>query len=165
MKTFDWHRSLATGNLGAKEVKRWLVQRGHVVQSVEKAKVWQKRDIDFVVDGQFVEVKTDTHQPGALFAELTVDGKPGYIFQSRADVLLYYFPASDVLYWVSMPKLAWWCMQQKAGLKLLQVQSSRQGRTWLCEGVVVELAALEAIQAVEVYHLHDEDVGEEDDAA
>jgi hypothetical protein len=165
VKTFDWHRSLATGNAGAKEVKRWLVQRGHVVQSVEKAKPWQVRDVDFIVDGQFVEVKTDTHQPGALFAEVTVDGKPGYVFKSRADVLLYYFPASDVLYWVNMAWLTWLVHQEKPGLKVFQVQSGRNGRTWLCEGVVIPLAALEAVGAVEVFHLHEEEADEEDVAA
>ena len=163
MKTFDWNRSLATGNAGARVVKEWLRRRGHTVSSVEKSTLWRKRDVDFLVDGLFVEVKTDTHQPGTLFAETTVDGKPGYIFKTRADVLLYYFPQADVLYWVDMPKLAWWVMQQKPGFRVIQMQSNRHGRTWLSEGVVVEAEALRAIDAVEVYHLHDEKADEADE--
>lgn len=157
MKTFDWHNTLAMGNAGAKVVKDWLKARGHTVQSVEKSAIWRQRDVDFLVDGSMVEVKTDSHQPSALFAELTVDGKPGYVFKTRCDVLLYYWPAAEELWWVDMAKLAWLVYQQRAGFKVFQVQSNRYGRTWLAEGVRVELEALQAVDAVTVFHLDTED--------
>lgn len=157
MKTFEWRNTLAMGNAGAKVVRDWLKKRGHTVQSVEKSAIWRQRDVDFLVDGSMVEVKTDSHQPNALFAEVTVDGKPGYVFKTRADTLLYYWPAAEELWWVDMPKLAWLVFQQRAGFKVFQVQSNRYGRTWLAEGVRVELEALQAIGAVQVFHLDGED--------
>lgn len=156
-RSYSWSSQLAMGNKGARDVRDWLVRQGHDVESVEKDKLWRKRDVDFLVDGKMVEVKTDSHMPGSIFAELTVDGKPGYLFKSRADVLVYYYPKADLLYWVDMPKLVWWVSQQKPGLRVFEVRSNRQGREWLAEGVGVPAEALKAIRALVEFRLHDEE--------
>lgn len=96
-------RQLAIGERGEDRLLgRWV---GRVVEDVRQAKPWQRRDIDFLVDGVTVEVKTDTTDKPNFFIETRAFGKPGAVWKSRAEVWVYHFYHRDETYWLNLPRL------------------------------------------------------------
>ncbi len=155
---YGWRNQLAVGAAGEARVVDWLEAQGYTVADVTKDKDWQRRDVDFLVvgtDGAYrtVEVKTDTHKTEAIFIETSVDEKPGYIFKTRAEVLLYYMSATGKLYWIDVPKLCRYVFTF-GNLYDLKVVASRSGkREWQAEGIVVKVETLKTHGVLEEYSL------------
>lgn len=110
----------------------------------------QNRDIDFhlgSVEGMpflgFVEVKTDTHSEDNMFIELSVGSKPGWLFRSAADHLVYFFIETGALYIIPLPELRLW-MHLYLDFYLTEdrnrekrIVSSSNGRRWITIGVTI----------------------------
>lgn len=144
--TYGWKSQLAVGAVGEARVLDWLEAHGFTVEDCTKSRDHQRRDVDFLISAKGVtktaEVKTDTHAPRCIFVELRVDHKPGYLFKTRAEVLLYAFPERDLLYWIDVPRLLHWVYEHGPDYDLKVITSHRGSRTWTAEGIVVPLAAL-----------------------
>lgn len=118
------------------------------VVDVSEHPEWQKRDIDLLVDGTMVEVKTDTHVPKNLFFELTIDGKPGCVFQSRAQYWAVVFPKYHQAVLVNLPYLQWWLLHHQHQYPLKRIRShapkGKGLRYWDAFGVAIPISDLEA---------------------
>lgn len=151
----EWHAQVAKGDAGLAEVVAWLEGQELEVTRVDADRAWRDRDIDLLVSGngveRTVEVKSDYHGSGGLFVELTVDNRPGYLYKSRAQDLLYYYPREGVLYWVDLPRLQWWLRDKTYPLKT--VTSRRGARTWVAQGIVVNAEDLAKEGVLYVHHI------------
>lgn len=102
---------------------------------------YDDRDIDAFVEGLgTVEVKTDRHRDsGNFFFEVEVGGKPGCIFASRADWLLYWFPPDEV-YLIPLPELQYWLAanwrKYAEQRRERDVYSRRGQRKWRAVGII-----------------------------
>lgn len=145
-KNFDWDETIKRGELGEQLLIQHLRAQGHAVEDVSADWVWRKRDIDLLVDGQMVEVKTDSHDPKNLFLELTISGKPGCVFISRAQAWVVVYPKAAVAYWVELPYLQWWLLSHQGDYRPIVVKSHRSyaDRTvnWQVVGIAVPVADL-----------------------
>lgn len=142
---FDFDEQVAQGKRGEDAILRYLKGKYTHVLDYRRSRAWQKRDIDFFVDQWWVELKTDEHKPVNLFAELTVDGRAGYVYKSRADYLLTWFRRYHVAYWTPMMGLGWWVGEHGPALERKVITSKRGGRVWRAEGVLIPISALAAI--------------------
>jgi Holliday junction resolvase-like predicted endonuclease len=154
---YGWRNQLAVGAAGEARVADWLETQGWLVADMTDDRDEQRRDVDFLLyrDGHAytAEVKTDTHAPKAMFVELAVDNKPGYIFKTRAEVLLYCFPEHDLVYWLEVPALLRYLYQQGSRFDVKVVTSRNGKRTWQAEGIVVPLTELVACGAAKEHRL------------
>ena len=117
---------------------------GKTVVDLSDIPAAQTRDVDLLVDGTYVEVKSDFHTPEKIFLELTCDNRPGCVFQSRADTWLYGFPDDHIWYEFNLARLQWFCVQHVSDYPLKHIHSTRRGnRVWVATGIVVPLAELE----------------------
>lgn len=155
VRVFDWEQQLAAGRHGESRVIRHLLDKGHDVTDVSHDKVWQRRDVDLVVDQWTVELKTDSHAPVNVFAETTVGGKPGYLYKSRADYLLTLYSRHGVLLWVPLSSLLWWIGEHGPSLKRRTITSRRSGRVWTAEGLLVPVSGLLSAGLAKEDHLDD----------
>ena len=107
-----FERDLERGKRGEKIVKKYLELKGCVVEDVSDNPEYQGKDIDFLVNGKTVELKTDyiIHKSNNLFLETryyyTKDTPhvkahtvvKGYLGTSEAEYLAYYDIVWDRLY-------------------------------------------------------------------
>jgi hypothetical protein len=154
---FSFSRQKAVGAQGEVAVRAWLERAGYTVDDVSADAAERKRDVDCYIEKDGVrlaaEIKTDSHAPDNLFVELTVDDKPGYLYKSRADILLYYFPGAHTLLWLPLASLAWWVHEHASDLKRIRIKSTRGKRSWYSEGIVVPVAGLVEAGLVVEYDL------------
>lgn len=133
------------GEMGCKAVAAYFRSKGYAVEDLQGAREWQKRDIDLLVKGLTVEVKTDRYSSKAIFLEVTSHEKPGAVFKSRAEIWAYWFPGDGVLHWLALPALQWFMLKTDLSqYKHFEVDSHRGGRKWQAEGYVVPIADLKA---------------------
>lgn len=108
-------RQLAIGKRGEDRLLgRWLHR---VVEDVRREKHWQARDIDAILDGVFVEIKTDTTDSPNFFIETRAFGKPGSVWKSRAEVWCYHFYHRDETYWLNLPRLQMFLWDHPEGFR------------------------------------------------
>lgn len=140
---YSFSRQARVGRAGEREVIAWLQRSGYEVEDVTADPQWRGRDVDLILTGGVTaEIKTDTHPPEALFVELDVDGRAGYVFKTRADVLLYYFSGYRKLLWLKPADLAHWTHEHKGEFRLIEVRSRRRDSEWVAKGIVVPVADL-----------------------
>ena len=101
-KVYDFNSSNKIGHQGEQFVKQWILELHPNVSSiidVSDDKLYQKQNIDFVVDfingkQTTVEIKTDTYKTGNMFFE-TISNEEyrtkGCLMKTNADFLFYYF--------------------------------------------------------------------------
>ena len=91
------------GEIGEEAVLAYLSKR-HKVEDVRLNKYYQNIDIDFIVDGHTLEVKTDNNiaYTGNIYIE-TYGG--GWYEKSQAAYMGIYSPQSKKLYILDYPKL------------------------------------------------------------
>lgn len=141
------------GAIGVSILVNFFRKRGWRVEDVEDDKDWRRRDVDLLVNGKSTEVKTDTHKTGNLFLEITSDGKPGCVFQSRAEVWCYLFPLQNKLYLIELPKLQLWLFQNAKDYRTKRVKSTQSGRVWYAEGIAVPLVTLEEALVAHLFYV------------
>ena len=110
-KVYEFNSSNKIGHQGEQFVKQWILELHPNVASITDVsddKIYQKQDIDFVIDftngkQATVEIKTDTYKTGNMFFE-TVSNEEyrtkGCLMKTNANFLFYYFPnyQNGVLY-------------------------------------------------------------------
>lgn len=143
-RSFSFSRQLAVGDVGVDLLVAHLQAHGHVIEDLTKGKAAQDRDIDLVVDGVAVEVKSDTHRMTNLFLELTCGNKPGCVFKSRADYWAYVFPREKTYYWIALPELQWWVATHMGDYQPVVIRSHRNKSLWKATGIAVPIRDLEA---------------------
>ena len=106
----------------------------------------QKRGIDLFIPGVgYVEVKTDTTEYENVFLEVDTEGRPGGIFNSRADWLYMVFIKQGVVFSVSLPRVQHWLAQHYGLLNSTCRRTivSRRGKArWTVGGFIVSRAVL-----------------------
>lgn len=139
----SWLYQKHFGEAAQQRVLDWARQRW-AVEDVSQVASWQRRDTDAIISGITVEIKADSHEPINLFLETDGPGGYGWLFKSRAQRLLYFFPKAGVLYSIPFAYLLLW-----ASTHLRQypkrVIASRHGRNeWTTTGYIVPIADLVA---------------------
>lgn len=116
--------------MGEEVIKCYYCAKGSTVIDVSADKEYQNKDIDFIIDGQTVEVKTQNGivNYGDVVLELVSNTdnarfKDGWFNTTQADVLIFYSPQYKVMYRVETQKLREWYAQNKYTLqKMYRVQ-------------------------------------------
>lgn len=103
MNLFD--KQLAKGEQGEQEIEAYYKQQGCIVQNMTMDKEYWKKDIDLIINGQMIEIKTDTRiadTQNMCFELVSNDNeemyKPGWFFTSEADVFIIYSPQTKMSY-------------------------------------------------------------------
>jgi|SRR5579859_232616 len=141
-KSFSFDKQLKVGDEGVSLLISHLTKVGHTVEDLTKGPNAQDRDIDLLVDGITVEVKSDSHKATNVFLELTCGNRPGCLFKSRADYWAIVFPKERIYYWVALPELQWWVSTHMANYKHLVIRSHRNKRLWKATGIAVPISDL-----------------------
>jgi rhodanese-related sulfurtransferase len=109
----DFFEDLSFGRLGEKKVIESMNAAGYIVIDVRDKEEYQKKDIDFIVNGKTFELKTDRKcaSTGNMFLEsrvfynYTFEDKDGWFEYSEAEYLLYLDWYADVCYMYRMDDL------------------------------------------------------------
>lgn len=146
-KLHAWATSSRKGAEGVEVVKRVLAATspGVAITDVQDAPEWRARDVDLLVGDVMAEVKTDSHRGGTLALEVVVDGKPGCVFTSRAQVWYYYLPADGKMYALDMPALGLYLARHGSRFpksSYRTITSIRGARTWDAVVLIVPVATL-----------------------
>lgn len=98
-----FERQKEIGREGEEIVLEYLRER-HLVDDVRENKDFQKQDIDFIVDGVSLEIKTDNNisRTGNIYIE-TYRG--GWYEKCKAEYLGVYSPQNRILYILNYPCL------------------------------------------------------------
>ena len=139
---YTWRGQVAKGARGQAQIMDLLRAQGKTVIDLSDLPDARMRDIDLLVNGKYVEVKSDYHTPEKIFLEITCDDKPGCVFKSKADEWLYGFPEHGIWYEFSVARLQWFCVRHIGDYPLKSITSVRGGRQWVASGIVVPLDAL-----------------------
>lgn len=90
----NWTRQKAKGSIGEQLFKDTMLSRKHTVIDVRDDKEYQTKDVDFIVSGFNIEVKTDyrMNQTGNIFLEDVIEywddeQKAGWFKTTTADYL------------------------------------------------------------------------------
>lgn len=152
---------LAVGEDGASTIAAWLRSRGWTVEDVTSDSDWRRRDVDLLVSGikrnqqHTVEIKTDTHDSGNIYLELSVGKNPGCVFKSRAEIWAYWFPNQGRLYLMQLPKLQLWLVEHVKEYPLKYVRSKQGKRRWSATGIAVPALTLVEAGIAGEFLLHD----------
>lgn len=100
------------GKKGETAVKEYYLKNGHNVIDVSEDKEFQKMDIDFIIDGNFVEVKTQSsiNKSQKIVLELETEYynsliKKGWFNSTEANILLFYDSENNIAYTVDTKEL------------------------------------------------------------
>lgn len=125
-KVYSFNGSNNDGKQGEEVIKHYLLNHSNSVKCLPKItnienvsdnKLYQVQDIDFFVicdkGNVSVEVKTDLQasKTGNIFfeTESVVElGSKGCLLASKAEILIYYIPASYTAYFIDLPKFQKW---------------------------------------------------------
>jgi hypothetical protein len=144
---YDWHKKLHEGARGLRQVVRWLHSLGYGIMDVSEHPSYQKLDIDLLVDGLTVEVKTDLKAKRNLYLEFAALAK------SRADVWLYYLPQlyNGTIIAFSKSELDLWLREYGDEFEPKAVRTGRGSRTWEASGIAVPMKRLFTDLAVNIW--------------
>lgn len=125
-KIYSFNGSNNDGKQGEEVIKRYLLNHSNSIKclpnitkidDVSDNKLYQVQDIDFLVicnkGNVSVEVKTDlvAERTGNIFFEtesVVENGTKGCLLVSKAEILVYYIPASHTAYFIDLPKFQKW---------------------------------------------------------
>lgn len=130
------------GNIGVALLTKHFRAEGTEVVDVTADTRWRERDVDLIVGGAMVEVKTDTHKPKNIFIELTCAGRPGCVFMSRADYWAVVFPDSGTFHWIALPELQHWICHNVGNYTPVVIRSHRKKAQWEAVGICVPVTDL-----------------------
>ena len=141
-QVFRMTTQLKVGAWGEAVAKRWLVAQGFHVSDVRHDTYYQARDIDFIVDGYFVEVKTDKRADatGNLYLERAA------LEKSQAHVWIYIVPGRNWLFTFNHDDLLHYLHAALASGRTLRSVESQwsdkagadgddPARTWRAQGI------------------------------
>ena len=116
------------GKTGETAITEYYESRGIPVVDVSNDKEYQKKDIDLLINGQPVEVKTGQKIPQyqEIAVELVSNDSPdrwrdGWLNTSEAEVIIYYSPQEKKMYQLSLPELRQYVNDNKDRLKQRRV--------------------------------------------
>ena len=169
MTTFDFKEQLSAGAQGERDIIEFFKDRDFdkFIVDVTDDSMMQDRGIDFIYMSRgdfgwyrYYEIKTDTHEARNFFIELEVDGKPGWLYSSCADAVIYYFVEEGVAFIIPMPALRMWCGNELTNYvdqdprNAKEIVSGRGRNRWVTLGVTVPVGRLlfdiDDIEVVEV---------------
>ncbi len=100
------------GKKGESAVKDYYLKNGHNVIDVSEDNEFQKMDIDFIIDGNFVEVKTQSsiNKSEKIVLEIETEYynslvKKGWFNSTEANILLFYDIENNIAYTVDTKEL------------------------------------------------------------
>lgn len=104
MNLFDIQKQ--KGKSGEKAIKDFYNKKGVNIIDVTEDKEYQKNDIDFIFNGQTVEIKTANYlnnNDNNIILEIISndnkeDFKKGWLYTSKADVIIFYNPQESITY-------------------------------------------------------------------
>lgn len=136
----SFKRAIKVGQQG----EEWALEyyAGRNVKDVRDDPFYRKQDIDFIVDSQTHEVKTDTFTTGNVVFETEAHGKPGAVWASRAQWWLYYFAHSGDALLIHLPSLQQWLHRMRHAERSMARGESR--------GVIIHRSDLETQPFVKV---------------
>lgn len=138
----NWKSTLAFGDQAAEEVANALRARGNTVIDLTKLPDAQRRGVDYVVDGEYIDIKADNHPSKAIFLELEVKGQTGCFYKSRADAWLYYFPKEGKLYRLDLPALQLHIARHLDRYPQRSAWSRAGSKEWSATGAIVPMQSL-----------------------
>ncbi len=121
------------GGLGEKK----FLEKYPGATDVRKSPIFQKRGIDFIWDSTWVDIKTDTHDSNNIALEVEVDGKPGVVFSSRAQIWVYIFLKTGVWLILDMPRLQQFVALHYSEYPLRKVYSANKTKQWSASVLLV----------------------------
>lgn len=96
---------LEFGQDGENAIQQYYKKQGNIIYDVSKDERYWNKDVDFIINGQKVEVKTDTRiaETKNFCFELVSNSdrdryKEGWFFTSEADVFIIYSPQTSMSY-------------------------------------------------------------------
>ena len=105
----NFYEDLARGRQGEVLVTKALREMGHTVEDVTKDSDYWKKDIDLIVDGGTLEVKSDWNmgKTGNIVLEMRKreDGKDGWFRQTAADNLAFVDMQNRICYIIKTKEL------------------------------------------------------------
>lgn len=113
--------SLKQGGVGEHVVWNLLMKQKGIrsVIDVRDDKKFQEADVDFLVEDynrqfMWVEVKTDmkAHESGNIVYELTTSNHTGCFEKTKSEYIMYYLPATKVVYMIHTQSLRNYVYQQ-----------------------------------------------------
>ena len=129
MENTLFSRQKAIGTQGEQVVKEYYLSQGAEVVDVSNDKEYQAKDIDLIINGQTVEVKTATKLPDykEFCIEIVSNDNPGYyrkgwFFTTQADILIYYSPKEKLMYQIKMDEFRKYYEAHKDFLKHKRIE-------------------------------------------
>lgn len=128
-------------------VSDWMIKQGWVLKDVRKDKVYQAKDIDYlIIDGSYqtaVDIKSDKcFDTGNYFIETfsNIDkNKIGWGYGSEADYIFVYYPTAGELHIIDMHVLKPWLIKNAGKCKTITNSSARyNGSTYHSQGIVID---------------------------
>ena len=100
-----FNKQLEKGEQGEQAIEEYYKKQGYIVQNMTKKKEYWQKDIDLIINGQTVEIKTDARiaYTQNLCFELVSNNneemyKPGWFLTSEANVFIIYSPQTKMSY-------------------------------------------------------------------
>ena len=108
----SFYNSKRKGKKGESAVKEYYTNNGHNVIDVSEDKEYQKIDVDFIIDGDFVEVKTQKSIPEQQKITLEIETeyynniiRQGWFHSTEANFLIFYDNTNNIAYTVNTDEL------------------------------------------------------------
>lgn len=105
MNEFSFAQNMSIGKRGEETVLQYYKNKGTKTQDVRNSWYYRTRDIDFLFNGQTVEVKTQQYieRDKQIVLEVVSNAdlkrfKMGWLMSSQADVFIFYSPKSNTMY-------------------------------------------------------------------
>lgn len=122
------------GKTGETAITEYYRSRGVSVVDVSDDKEYQKKDIDLILNGQTVEVKTGRNIPRykEIVVELVSNDSPdfyreGWLYSSEAEIIIYYSPQEKKMYQIRLEELRDYVDKNKDKLKQKRVICNEYG--------------------------------------
>lgn len=137
-RVFGWNPQLEEGRIGEEVAYRWFIHKGRTVVDVRDDPHYRRHDVDFLVDGIGVEVKTDTraHETGNLYLEFNA------LRRSTAHYWYFYQKQRDWLFCFNHDDLLAYALAQPAADHRAATTEMDDGRTYEVPGVPVRMTRL-----------------------
>jgi hypothetical protein len=163
LNSYKFQDSLVVTQQGTQDVVDWIQHRRETIklENVENDKAYQRHDIDFIwitrKNVNLVEVKVDRYQTGNFFFETLSNQErntPGCFLYTKANLILYYFYPSKILYTLPMPATKNWFLAHKKSFSVRATQTDIKKGTYTTVGCLVPIKrVLEEVPEVKHFSL------------